>query len=107
MVDHIDNMFVLIFCTFEYFLIILCCFCFKQLSNDSLYDGATNSHDRALTLLRETICEAKDQLTQAVDAAPTPSVNVQNLAADPRMVEMLDCYSQKLYDLFKKKLEND
>lgn len=104
---YIDNMLVGISCTFQFFLIILCCFYFKQLSNDSLYDGATNSHDRALKLLRETICEAKDQLTQAVDITPAPSANVQSLATDPRMVEMLDCYSQKLYDLFKKKLEND
>lgn len=80
---------------------------FKQLSSDSSYDDLTNGHDRALKLLRETICEAKDQLTKTIDSKSTPTANTQNLATDERMFEMLENYSQKLYDLFKKKLEND
>lgn len=68
----------------------------------------TNGHDRALKLLRETICEAKDQLTKTIDSKSTSTADAQNLATDERrMFEMLENYSQKLYDLFKKKLEND
>lgn len=80
---------------------------YTQLSSDSSYDDMTNGHDRALKLLRETICEAKDQLTKTIDSKSTLTADEQNLATDERMFEMLENYSQKLYDLFKKKLEND